>query len=194
MDLPQFRKLGETEILRGSLIQVGVARIEGPGGEQFDRDIVHHPGAVVVVPLTSSDTVVMVRQYRAAVDRELLEIPAGKRDVDGEPTETTAARELAEEVGQRAGRLELLARFYNSPGFCDELSWLYLAQDLTPVPQDRQGAEEQHMTLEEVPLGAVPALIRTGQIIDAKSIIGLTLTRALLNGEDGPGPRPAAVQ
>ena len=63
----------------------------------------------------------MVRQFRAAVDDDLLEIPAGKRDVDGEPTEVTAARELAEEVGRRAGRLELLARFYNSPGFSDEL-------------------------------------------------------------------------
>ena len=94
----------------------------------------------------------MVRQFRAAVDAELLELPAGKRDVHGEPTEVTAARELAEEVGRRAGRLELLARFYNSPGFTDELSWLYLAQDLTAVPIDRQGAEEQHMTIEEVAL------------------------------------------
>ena len=82
----------------------------------------------------------MVRQYRAAVDGELLEMPAGKRDVDGEPTEVTAARELAEEVGRRAGRLELLARFYNSPGFTDELTWLYLARDLTAGRLDRQGA------------------------------------------------------
>jgi ADP-ribose pyrophosphatase len=174
--LPPFRKLGETEVLRGSLIQVATARFEGPDGERFERDIVRHPGAVVVVPLTGATTVLMVRQYRAAVDAELLELPAGKRDVHGEPTEVTAARELAEEVGQRAGRLELLARFYNSPGFTDELSWLYLAQDLTAVPSDPQGAEEQHMTIEEVALAAVPGLISTGEIIDAKSIIGLTLT------------------
>ena len=176
--MPSFRKLGETEVLRGTLIQVASARFEGPEGEQFERDIVHHPGAVVVVPLTAAGGVLMVRQYRAAVDGELLELPAGKRDVHGEPTEVTAARELAEEVGQQPGRLELLARFYNSPGFTDELSWLYLAQDLTPVPQDRQGAEEQHMTIEEVPLEAVPAMIRAGDIIDAKSIIGLMLTRS----------------
>jgi ADP-ribose pyrophosphatase len=128
--------------------------------------------------LTAAGGVLMVRQYRAAVEGELLELPAGKRDVHGEPTEVTAARELAEEVGQRPGRLELLAHFYNSPGFTDELSWLYLAQDLTPVPHDRQGAEEQHMTIEEVPLEAVPAMIRAGQIVDAKSIIGLMLTRS----------------
>jgi ADP-ribose pyrophosphatase len=89
--LPPFRKLGETEVLRGSLIQVATARFEGPDGEQFERDIVHHPGAVVVVPLTGAATVLMVRQYRAAVDAELLELPAGKRDVHGEPTEVTAA-------------------------------------------------------------------------------------------------------
>jgi ADP-ribose pyrophosphatase len=80
-------------------------------------------------------------------------------------------------VGRRAGRLDLLARFYNSPGFSDELSWLYLARDLTEVPESRQGAEEQHMTVEEVALADVPAMITAGQIVDAKSIIGLTLTR-----------------
>jgi ADP-ribose diphosphatase len=176
--LPPFRKLGETEIHRSSLIRVSSARFEGPDGSQFERDIVHHPGAVVVVPLTADETVLMVRQFRAAVDRDLLEVPAGKRDVAGEATEVTAARELAEEVGRQAGRLELLARFYNSPGFSDELSWLYLAQDLTVVPPDRQGAEEQHMTIEEVALAAVPAMITSGQIVDAKSIIGLSLTRS----------------
>jgi ADP-ribose pyrophosphatase len=181
--LPSFRKLAETEVHRSSLLTVASARFEGPDGSEFERDIVHHPGAVVVVPLTAVDTVLMVRQFRAAVGVELLEIPAGKRDVQGESTEVTAARELAEEVGRRAGRLDLLARFYNSPGFSDELSWLYLARDLTEVPESRQGAEEQHMTVEEVALASVPAMIAAGDIVDAKSIIGLTLTRALRDGE-----------
>jgi ADP-ribose pyrophosphatase len=105
-------------------------------------------------------------------------LPAGKRDVHREATEVTAARELAEEVGRRPGRLDLLARFYNSPGFSDEFTWLYLAQELTPVPLDRQGAEERYMTIEEVALDAVPGMIRAGDIVDAKSIIGLTLTAA----------------
>jgi ADP-ribose pyrophosphatase len=174
--LPPFRKLDETELLRTPLLRIASARFEGPDGESFSRDIVHHPGAVVMVPLTQVDTVIMVRQYRAAVGGELLELPAGKRDIQEEPTEVTAARELAEEIGRRAGRLELLARFYNSPGFSDELSWLYLARDLTPVAHDRQGAEEQHMTIEEVPLASAPDLIASGEIVDAKSIIGLTLS------------------
>lgn len=175
-----FRKVGEEELFRGSLVQVAKATFEGPDGQRFDRDVVHHPGAVVVVPVTDSGTVVMVRQYRAAVQHELLEIPAGKRDVHGEPPETTAVRELAEEVGKRADRMELLARFYNSPGFTDELSWLYLATGLTEVPLDRQGHEEQVMSIVEVPLESAPELIRRGEIMDAKSIIGLSLAAVVL--------------
>jgi ADP-ribose pyrophosphatase len=174
--LPPFRKLAEREVFRGSLVQLTTAEFAGPDGVRFERDVVHHPGAVVVVPLTEERNVIMVRQFRAAVETELLEVPAGKRDVAGERTEVTARRELAEEVGQSAGRIELLACFYNSPGFSDELSWLYLARDLSPVDLDRQGHEEQLMTVEEVPLDGVVGLISAGRIIDAKSIIGLLLT------------------
>jgi 8-oxo-dGTP pyrophosphatase MutT (NUDIX family) len=184
--LPQFRKVSETEVFRGSLVQVAQSRFVGPDGSEFERDVVHHPGAVVVVPLTDSGTVLMVRQYRAAVEGDLLEIPAGKRDVQGEPTEVTAARELAEEVGRRPGRLDLLARFHNSPGFTDELTWLYLARDLEPVPVDHQSAEERFMTIEEVSLGEVPAMVSRGEIMDAKSIIGLYLTMWSTFGPERP--------
>ena len=173
--MPPFRKIREREVFAGTLIKVANATFEGPSGT-FERDVVHHPGAVVVVPLTDSGTVVMVRQFRAAVGTDLLEIPAGKRDVTGEPPEETARRELAEEVGLRAAELELIARFYNSPGFTDEFTWLYLATGLSEVPHDRQGHEEQLMSVEEVALGDAPAMIADGRIADAKSIIGLTLT------------------
>jgi ADP-ribose pyrophosphatase len=192
--LPSFRKLGETEVLRVAHLQVVSGQFEGPGGERFERSIVRHPGAVVVVPLTANGTVIMVRQFRPAVDAELLEIPAGKRDVTDEPTDVTAARELAEEIGQQAGHLDLLARFYNSPGFTDELTWVYLARDLSAVPLDRQGPEEQHMRTEEVALTAVAGLVRSGQILDAKSIIGLTLARAAVAAEDRPGEGWASLR
>jgi ADP-ribose pyrophosphatase len=192
--LPSFRKLGETEILRAGHLRVVTARFEGPDGEQLERNIVHHPGAVVVVPVTANQTVIMVRQFRAAVETELLELPAGKRDIQDEPPEVTAGRELAEEIGQRAGRLDLLARFYNSPGFSDELSWLYLARELTAVPLDRQGAEEEHMTVEEVALTAVPGLISSAQILDAKSIIGLTLARSAMAAESDEGEGWASLR
>ncbi|MBO0731068.1 MAG: NUDIX hydrolase [Acidimicrobiaceae bacterium] len=170
-----FRKLTESLVYEGTVVRLARARFEAPDGSVFERDVVHHPGAVVVVPLLDDGRALLVRQYRAAIEQPLLELPAGKRDVAGEPPEVTAARELAEEVGRRPGRLDLLARFYNSPGFSDELSWLFLARDLEEVDHDRQGIEEHAMTLEEVPLAAVPSLIRAGQLIDAKTIIGLTL-------------------
>ena len=179
-----FSKLSERIVFRGSLISVAEATFSGPDGKTFQRDVVHHPGAVDVVPVLDDGdgryTVVMVRQYRAAVDRELLEIPAGKRDVASEAVELTAARELEEEIGMRAGRLELLGHFLNSPGFSDEESFLFLAQDLTPCATAAQGVEEQHMTVERVPLADVPALITRGELLDAKSIIGLCLAREKL--------------
>jgi 8-oxo-dGTP pyrophosphatase MutT (NUDIX family) len=176
-----FRKLDEREIYRGPLIRVAEGTFESPSGERFERDIVHHPGAVSVVPLLPGEReVVLVRQYRAAVDRLLLEIPAGKRDVADEPVEVTAHRELEEEIGMRAGRLEPLAEFFNSPGFCDEHSFVFLARDLEATTISAQGVEEQHMTLERVALESVPELIASGELIDAKSIIGLCLTRQRL--------------
>jgi 8-oxo-dGTP pyrophosphatase MutT (NUDIX family) len=179
----EFRKVDEDVVFRGHLISVAKGTFEDPSGERFERDVVHHPGAVSVVPVfEDTRTVLLVRQYRAAVDRVLLEIPAGKRDVDGEDPEVTAARELEEEVGVRPGRLEKLAEFFNSPGFSDEHSFVYLATGLEHTEISAQGVEEQHMTVEEVPLDEVASLVASGALVDAKSIIGLALAKEALAG------------
>jgi ADP-ribose pyrophosphatase len=182
--LSAFARLSERIVFSGSLISVAEATFRGPDGDTFTRDVVHHPGAVDVVPVLDGGdggyTVVMVRQYRAAVDKELLEIPAGKRDVEGEAVDVTAARELEEEIGMRAGRLDLLGHFLNSPGFCDEESYLFLAQDLSPCASSAQGVEERHMTIEHIALDDVPRLIERGKLMDAKSIIGLLMVRERL--------------
>ena len=170
-----FRRVHEEVVHEGFVITLAVGTFEAPDGSTFIRDVVHHPGAVSVVPVHDDGTVSLVTQYRAAIDGDLLEIPAGRRDVPGEPPEQTAHRELKEEIGLRAGRLDLLAEFLNSPGFSDEYSHVYLGQDLTEVPLDLQGIEEQHMTTRRVPLDDVPAMISRGEIIDGKTIIGLTL-------------------
>jgi 8-oxo-dGTP pyrophosphatase MutT (NUDIX family) len=172
---PLFRPLGERVLYEGHVISLAVGTFEAPDGSRFERELVHHPGAVSVVPLHDDGSVTLVRQYRAPLDAELLEIPAGKCDVAGEPAEVTAERELAEEVGLRAGRLDLLAEFLTSPGFSDEHSWTFLARDLESVELDLQGVEEQHMEALRVPLSAVPAMIQAGELLDAKTIIGLTL-------------------
>jgi ADP-ribose pyrophosphatase len=177
-----FRAEGERPVHEGHIISVAVGSFRAPDGTVFERDIVHHPGAVSVVPLLDDGTVVLVRQYRAALGHELLEIPAGKRDVHGEAPELTAQRELIEEVGWRAGRLVKLAEFYNSPGFSDEYSHLFLGLDLEPAERDLQGIEEQHLTIEHVRLEDVPALIADGTLVDAKTIIGLSLTLARHRG------------
>ena len=175
-----FKKLDEHIVWSGTLVSAGVGTFADPDGNTFERDVVHHPGAVVVVPVTDDGEVTLVRQYRAAIDRDLLEVPAGKRDVSDEPVELTAHRELEEEVGMKAGSMVKLAEFYNSPGFCDEHSFLFLATDLSPCPTSFQGHEEQHMTIERVSLDAVPALIAAGELVDGKSIIALCLARERL--------------
>ena len=175
-----FRKLDERIVWQGTLVSAGTGTFVDPDGNTFERDVVHHPGAVVVVPVVDGE-VILVRQYRAAIDGELLEVPAGKRDVTDEPVEVTAHRELEEEVGMTAGAMVKLAEFYNSPGFCDEHSFLFLATDLTPCATSFQGHEEQHMTIERVPLDSVPALIAAGDLVDAKSIIALCLAREHLS-------------
>jgi ADP-ribose pyrophosphatase len=182
MSSPKFTKIGERILYRGSMLTFGTGTFEAPDGQRFERDLVHHPGAVVMVPYDErTGEVVFVRQYRAPLDKELLEVPAGKRDVDGEPPEVTAVRELAEETGLEAGRLELIGHFYNSPGFSDEESWCYLARDLHEVPDGRHGVEEQHMTVERVALGKVGGLVRSGEIVDAKTIAGLFLAEEALS-------------
>lgn len=173
-----FRHLGDTVVHRGAVITLCRSQFAAPDGERFERDVVRHPGAVSVVPLLEDGTVVLVRQYRAAVDQLVLEIPAGKRDVADEPLEVTAHRELVEEVGLRAAHLEHLATFHNSIGFCDEESHVFLGTGLTEAPMDRQGIEESHMDIVHVALADTPAMIARAEITDAKTVIGLTLALA----------------
>jgi ADP-ribose pyrophosphatase len=169
-----FRPIGETKIFEGKIITVVVGEFETPTGELISRELIRHPGAVSVVPVVG-DHVVMVRQYRAAIGTDLLEIPAGKRDVADEPPEITAERELVEEVGLRPRSLELLSAFYNSAGFCDEYCYVYLATEFDEATAEAHGEEEVHMTIEHVPLDDVPAMIADGRLCDSKSIIGITL-------------------
>lgn len=177
-----FTKTSEDLIHQGFVIGVYNVRFEGPGGVEMDRDVVRHPGAVSVVPVLPDNTVVLVRQFRAALETELLEIPAGKRDVAGEAPELTAHRELAEEVGYVAGTLTKLLELTHSPGFCDEINHIYLATDLTETERSVDGPEEEAMTIEHVALADVFELIGNGTITDAKSVAGLTMAYHRLLG------------
>jgi 8-oxo-dGTP pyrophosphatase MutT (NUDIX family) len=183
--MTSFRVVDTTTRWRAGFLVLDEAHVLGPHDEQLTRSVVRHPGAVVVVPVDADRKhALMVRQYRAAVDGALLEVVAGKRDIDDEPPPETARRELEEEVGYRTGRLVKLCEFYNSPGFCDEYTHLYCALDLVALESPRGvTAEERAMTVERVAFDGVEALIATGELTDAKSIIGLLLTRRYLDGD-----------
>ncbi len=151
------------------------------------------PGAVAAVPLVfdaeGNPSVVLIAQYRAAYEREMIEIPAGMRDVDGEPPEETARRELAEEVGLAPGRLDLLIEMVPQPGLSDGTTMVYLATECSPAPAQPHGPEEEHARLLHVPLSEAVAMVEAGEISDAKSVAGLLLTeRRLRAGDHGAPP------
>ena len=173
-----FEVVGEDEIWSGHLLSVGKTAVRGPDGQLLEREVLHHPGAVGVLPLHDDGTVTLVTQYRAALDAEVIEIPAGVRDVDGEPSARTAERELVEEAGLAATQVEHLITFHNSPGCSDEAVDVFLATGLTEVDDDRQGIEEQHMTVARVPLTEAVAMVHDGRITDAKTVLALLLTAA----------------
>ena len=174
-----FERIGERTVHDGRFVKVVVATFSGPDGTTFDRELIRHRGAVGCVALTPDGTrAVLVRQYRPAVEADVLEIPAGVRDVEGEPTEETARRELEEEAGLRAvGPLEHLVDYVVAVGLTDEVMSLYLCRETEPCEARPQSAEEELMEVVEVALDEVPAMIADGRITDAKTIIGLLLAR-----------------
>jgi len=186
-----FSHLGDRLVHQGHVWHVAVGTFRAPDGREFERDIVRSPGAVAAVPLQfdaeGNASVVLVRQYRPPYDREVIEIPAGMRDVEDEAVVDTIARELVEEVGLRAGRLEPLVEFYPSAGMTDSVLHLYLATELTSAPRDLHGPEEEAMDVLHVPLGTAIDMVLRDEIHDAKTIIGLLLVeRRLRLGDTAP--------
>lgn len=175
-----FRVVGEEVRYRGPFLTVVGATFETPEGERFDREFLRHPGAVAVVPVVDGQ-VVLVRQFRAAAGRDLLEIPAGLLDVEGEDREAAAARELEEEVGLRlTGDLVHLVDYFPSAGMADHQVWIYLATSTEPCDARPQGHEERGMTIERVPVGDIDRLVSSGEVSDGKTIVGLLLAKERL--------------
>lgn len=176
-----FRHIGERQRLDGGFFRAVSGTFVGPDGFTFEREVIRHPGAVAVVALEADGrSVLMIRQYRGAVDRALLELPAGKRDVADEDPALCARRELVEEIGREAASITEIARFFNSPGISDELTIVFLAELLSEVPRQAQGVEEEHLTIARVFLAEIEDLMASGDLCDGKSIIGLYAARSLL--------------
>jgi len=170
-----FIRTDEEVLHVGHVITLARATFEGPAGEVMERDVVHHPGAVAVVAIDGDD-VVLVDQYRPVLERQMLELPAGKLDVPGEDRLTAARRELVEEAGYDAPDLVELGSFYNSVGFCDEHTTIYLATELVRAAPLAVSIEEKYLTVKRVALAGVEGLIADGTITDAKTVIGLLWT------------------
>jgi 8-oxo-dGDP phosphatase len=157
---------------------VRVDTVRTPDGLEVEREIVERPDAVGVVPVTDDGRVLLVKQYRQPLGRYQLEIPAGILDVDGEPIEDAARREVVEELHHRVRDLVHLTTYRSSVGWCDERVHVYLGRGLTPTsPPDEFQAEAEEAHLEVVPLRAADALeiARGGELTDAKTVIGLLL-------------------
>jgi len=163
-------------VYKGRVFSVEVERRKFPNGQEHEVAIVRHPPSVVLVPIADDGRVVLIRQYRASVSRELWEIPAGSVD-EGETPDQAAARECEEEIGLAPGRIERVRGLFPTPGFCDEELIFYRVSQLRPPaadsprkPDDDEDIQSQLVTIEEA-----RSMVERGEIIDLKTAYGLTL-------------------
>ena len=174
------------EILKSETVYQGRAfkiqrdLIQRPNGPQT-YDTVHHIGAVAMVPIDAYGRILFVRQYRHAARRRLLELPAGTLE-EGEPVEDTAQREMREEVGMAPGHLTKLAEFFLAPGYSTERMHIYLAEDLKP--ESLPGDEDEELEIERLTLDEAHAAIQSGEIEDAKTMLGCFLFKEYLTRKE----------
>lgn len=174
------KTIDKKHIYDGSVIKVEALTVELPDGKESKRDLIVHPGASVVIPLNDKGELYMVTQYRKAIEKVSLEIPAGKLD-KGENPADCARRELKEETGLDAGNLEHLISVHSTPGFCNEVLHLYIATDL------KEGTacadEDEFISCSRVPVAELVNKVLKHEITDAKSIIGILMADKILKGE-----------
>ncbi len=164
------KELEKRLIYKGRIVNLRVDEVTLPDGKKTSREVVEHRGAVVILPITDEGKIVMVRQYRYPVGEELLELPAGTLEADEDP-QFCAERELAEETGYRAEKIEFLTSYYSSPGFCTEKLYLFLATGLKAGVQKLESDEK--IKVELYSMDEVKERVRNGEIKDAKSIAGI---------------------
>src|SRR5690625_4100127 len=160
-------------IFNGKIINVQVDKVELPDGNFSTREIVKHPGAVAIIPVTDDGKIIFVEQYRKPLERAIIEIPAGKKEQDEAP-EITAVRELEEETGYTTDVLEHITSFYTSPGFADEIIHLYYTEQLTKLDEMVQGDEDEFVEKHVLTLDEAERYVKEQKIYDAKTIYALT--------------------
>jgi ADP-ribose pyrophosphatase len=173
--------LSSRKVFEGRALKLRVDTVKLPNGRETTREIVEHENCVAIVALDAADNILLVRQFRKPVEKDLLEIPAGGID-PGETPEDAVRREMREETGFLPQKVAKLGGFYSSPGFCTEYLHLYLAGDLVSSPLHAEDSES--ISLIRVPLNQIPGLIASGAICDAKSIAGLLTFREYQKSAD----------
>lgn len=166
------RLLSRVSPFAGRLFRVDVDQVEEPGAIRAEREIVRHRGSVAALAVHDDGRIVLVQQYRHAVEQPLWELPAGRLD-PGETPEQGAGRELEEEVGWRSGHLELMADFFTTPGFCDERMFLFRATGLEAVPPRPE--PDERITIRNVALAEAVRMIDQGEVREAKTLVAILL-------------------
>ncbi len=166
------------KLYEGKLLNLRVDTVEIPDKKYSKREIVEHPGGVAIIPITNDNCIILVKQYRKAVERFLLEIPAGKLEINEEPRET-AIRELKEETGFEAKKLEYLLEFYTSPGFSNEKIYLFLAADLIEGESNPDVGE--FIDIEKHSIDDLVKMVERGEIVDSKTIIGINFAKKYID-------------
>jgi ADP-ribose pyrophosphatase len=172
-----FELIRSEPLLKGRVFTIRRDHLKTPDGRETTLDIIEHGGSVLIVPIDQAGNVLFVRQYRHAAGKDLLELPAGTLD-QGEKPEACAARELREETGFAAGRLEKVGQFYLAPGYSTEFMHIYVARDLRPDPLEADA--DEFLSLETIPLAKAMEMAERGEVPDAKSLAGLFLARRSL--------------
>lgn len=171
-----FEVLEERCDYNGRVVNSSTVTVKAPNGQEIERQVVRHPGAVGVVAVHNNQ-LVLVRQYRAAIDAAIMEVPAGKLDVSGESLETAANRELIEEVGYSAASMRYLGMFVPTVGFSDEMIAVFWAEGLSEVAAANDGVEEEFAEVLHIPVDEIKEHIQSRSIVDPKTLLGLYWAR-----------------
>ncbi|CEI83811.1 MULTISPECIES: NUDIX hydrolase [Oceanobacillus] len=166
------------KIFEGNIIDVQLDEVRLPNGETAQRELVYHPGAVAIIPITPDNKIVLVEQYRKPLERTLVEIPAGKLEQNENPL-TAAVRELEEETGYTTTNLSQVTSFYTSPGFANELVYVYVTNDLIKMENPPAGDDDEFVEIMEVTLDEAKDLVEKGRIQDAKTNYAVLYLHAL---------------
>ncbi|MCM3637762.1 NUDIX hydrolase [Sporosarcina luteola] len=174
------KTVASERIFEGKIISLRVDEVELPDGKRAKRELIDHPGAVAIIAITDEEKMVLVEQYRKALNRSIIEIPAGKIE-PGEDIRVTALRELEEETGYGANQFEYLQSFATSPGFANEIIHIFVAQELYTIDKPAAGDEDEFIELIECTIEEAEEMVLDQRIFDAKTAFAILHAKRLLN-------------